>query len=49
MVVKILAERGLRVKAGQHILVLDNVQPMAQLNACAGTASGERRGPGVIP
>lgn len=49
MVVKIPAERSLRVKAGQHILVLENVQPMAQLNACAGTASGERRGPEGIP
>jgi len=35
LVVKILAQQVLRVKSVQRILVLDNVQPAAQLNACA--------------
>lgn len=41
-VVKILASQGQRVKAGQHILVLDNVQPSAQLNAAKAQASTDR-------
>ncbi len=41
-VVKILATQGQRVKAGQHILVLDNVQPSAQLDASTAEARKDR-------
>jgi len=41
-VVKILASQGQRVKAGQHILVLDNVQPSAQANASKAEAATDR-------
>jgi len=41
-VVKILATQGQRVKAGQPILVLDNVQQTAQLNASEAEARKNR-------
>ena len=41
-VVKILAIQGQRVKAGQPILVLDNVQPQAELNSSVAGARKDR-------
>uniref|UniRef100_UPI0040476684 efflux RND transporter periplasmic adaptor subunit n=1 Tax=Cyanobium sp. TaxID=2164130 RepID=UPI0040476684 len=41
-VVKILAIQGQRVKAGQPILVLDNVQPQAELNSSVAEARKDR-------
>ena len=41
-VVKILARQGQRVKAGQPILVLDNVQPRAELNSSVAEARKDR-------
>ena len=41
-VVKILATQGQRVKAGQPILVLDNVQPQAELNSSVAGARKDR-------
>ena len=41
-VVKILARQGQRVKAGQPILVLDNVQPQAELNSSVAGARKDR-------
>ena len=41
-VVKILATQGQRVKAGQPILVLDNVQPRAELNSSVAEARKDR-------
>lgn len=41
-VVKILARQGQRVKAGQPILVLDNVQPQAELNSSIAGARKDR-------
>jgi len=41
-VVKILATQGQRVKAGQPILVLDNVQPKAELNSSIAEARKDR-------
>ena len=41
-VVKILATQGQRVKAGQPILVLDNVQPSASLDASKAEARKDR-------
>jgi len=41
-VVKILARQGQRVKAGQPILVLDNVQPKAELNSSVAEARKDR-------
>jgi len=41
-VVKILVSQGQRVSAGQPILVLDNVQPTAQLNAAQAEARKDR-------
>ena len=41
-VVKILATQGQRVKAGQPILVLDNVQPKAELNSSVAGARKDR-------
>jgi len=41
-VVKILATQGQRVKAGQPILVLDHVQPKAELNASTAGARKDR-------
>jgi multidrug efflux pump subunit AcrA (membrane-fusion protein) len=41
-VVKILVTQGQQVKAGQRILVLDNVQQSAQLNASQAEARKDR-------
>jgi RND family efflux transporter MFP subunit len=41
-VVKILARQGQRVKAGQPILVLDHVQPKAELNSSVAGARKDR-------
>ncbi len=41
-VVKILATQGQRVRQGQHIFVLDNVQPSAQLDASTAEARKDR-------
>ena len=41
-VVKILVQQGERVKAGQRILVLDNVQQSASLNASQAEARKDR-------
>jgi len=41
-VVKILVNQGQQVKAGQRILVLDNVQQTAQLNASQAEARKDR-------
>ena len=41
-VVKILASQGQRVKAGQPILVLDHVQPKAELNSSVAGARKDR-------
>ena len=41
-VVKILATQGQRVKAGQPILVLDHVQPKAELNSSVAEARKDR-------
>ena len=41
-VVKILATQGQRVKAGQPILVLDNVQPQSELNSSVAGARKDR-------